>query len=87
MLAFFLCFSTRDLKASNLLFDENYNCKICDFGLSQLKPRGTNLMDGRDGAKGTPLWMAPEVMMGEPFNEKCDVYAFGLILWFFLTRK
>ncbi len=45
----------RDLKASNLLVDENWTCKICDFGLSQFKPRGKNLKDGKDGAKGTPL--------------------------------
>lgn len=77
----------RDLKASNLLLDDNLTCKICDFGLSQLKPRGKNLIDGSDGAKGTPLWMAPEVMMGESFNEKADVYSFGLILWFLLTTK
>lgn len=31
--------------------------------------------------------MAPEVMMGESFNEKADVYSFGLILWFLLTTK
>jgi len=77
----------RDLKASNLLIDTNLNCKICDFGLSQFTPKGKNIMDGKEGAKGTPLWMAPEVMMGEPFNEKADIYSFGLILWFLVTKK
>jgi len=77
----------RDLKPSNLLVDDNLTCKICDFGLSQLKARGKNLIDGKEGAKGTPLWMAPEVMMGEEFNEKADVYSFGLVLWFCLTGK
>jgi len=33
------------------------------------------------------LWMAPEVMMNEPFNEKADVYSFGLILWFLLMKE
>lgn len=77
----------RDLKASNLLVDENLNCKVCDFGLSQLNAKGKSLRDGQDGAKGTPLWMAPEVMMGQPFNEKADVYSFALILWFLLEKK
>lgn len=77
----------RDLKGSNLLIDDNFNCKICDFGLSQLKPRGKNLTDGSEGAKGTPLWMSPEVMMGDEFNEKADVYSFGLILWFLYTKQ
>lgn len=29
--------------------------------------------------------MAPEVMMGAPFNEKADVYSFGIVLWEMLT--
>eukprot|EP01116_Phalansterium_solitarium_P009130 TRINITY_DN2315_c1_g1_i2.p1 TRINITY_DN2315_c1_g1~~TRINITY_DN2315_c1_g1_i2.p1 ORF type:complete len:354 (-),score=61.91 TRINITY_DN2315_c1_g1_i2:93-1154(-) len=74
----------RDLKLSNLLIDDNLSCKICDFGLSQFKS-GESLQD-RQRAKGTPLWMAPEVMMFQPFSEKADVYAFGLILWSLLTR-
>eukprot|EP00005_Dracoamoeba_jomungandri_P004604 CAMPEP_0174258702 /NCGR_PEP_ID=MMETSP0439-20130205/7658_1 /TAXON_ID=0 /ORGANISM="Stereomyxa ramosa, Strain Chinc5" /LENGTH=506 /DNA_ID=CAMNT_0015342317 /DNA_START=155 /DNA_END=1675 /DNA_ORIENTATION=+ len=76
----------RDLKTSNLLVGENYEIKLCDFGLSQIKPTGQNLSDGVEGAKGTPLWMAPEVMSGEEFNEKADVYSFGIVLWEILTR-
>jgi len=40
-----------------------------------------------DLAKGTPLWMAPEVMGFHEFNEKADVYSFGIVLWEFLTRQ
>lgn len=77
----------RDLKTSNLLVDNNNNVKVCDFGLSQIKPQGIDLRDGPQGAKGTPLWMAPEVLMHQEFNEKADVYSFGLILWSLLTRQ
>jgi hypothetical protein len=76
----------RDLKSSNLLIDEHMRVKVCDFGLSQLKPRGQSLLDSEDGAKGTPLWMAPEILSGKEFDEKADVYSFGLILWQILTR-
>ena len=37
------------------------------------KPKDETLEDGRGGAKGTPLWMAPEIMMGRPFTEKVDI--------------
>lgn len=30
---------------------------------------------------GSPRYMAPEVFLGVPYNEKCDAYSFGLILW------
>ena len=71
----------RDLKTSNLLVDENNRIKLCDFGLSQIKQRGEKLLDPKDGAKGTPLWMAPEVLAGKEFSEKADVYRCGLSLY------
>jgi len=70
------------------LVDEHYRVKVCDFGLSQLKPRGVSLSDSEEtGAKGTPLWMSPEILSGKEFTEKADVYSFGLILWQILTRQ
>eukprot|EP00727_Mastigamoeba_balamuthi_P005154 m51a1_g14637 putative sh2 domain-containing protein (514) ;mRNA; r:41786-44872 len=77
----------RDLKTSNLLVDQHFHVKVCDFGLSQIKARGVGLMDSADGAKGTPLWMAPEILMGHEFDERADVYSFGLVLWQMLTRE
>jgi len=77
----------RDLKSSNLLIDENGKVKVCDFGLAQVKPSRAQMLHDEDHAKGTPLWMAPEVMQFKEFNEKADVYSFGIVLWELLTRK
>jgi len=79
-------FIHRDLKTSNLLLDAKLRVKVCDFGLSQVKNHGQMLRDGGTGPKGTPIYMAPEVLQGQDFNEKADVYAFGIILWEFATR-
>ncbi|OIW17521.1 hypothetical protein TanjilG_22633 [Lupinus angustifolius] len=74
----------RDLKSPNLLVDENWNVKVCDFGLSRLKH---NTFLSSKSTAGTPEWMAPEVLRNEPSNEKCDVYSFGVILWELATLK
>jgi len=76
----------RDLKLTNVLLDTDLTAKICDFGLSQEK-YSPFLRDPSTGAKGTPLWMAPEVLRLEPFNEKCDVYSLGILLWCLATRE
>eukprot|EP01112_Ceratiomyxa_fruticulosa_P016566 TRINITY_DN502_c0_g1_i1.p1 TRINITY_DN502_c0_g1~~TRINITY_DN502_c0_g1_i1.p1 ORF type:complete len:506 (+),score=82.07 TRINITY_DN502_c0_g1_i1:199-1716(+) len=69
----------RDCKSENLLLDAHLNIKIIDFGLSCVK--SSNLRE----QVGSPLWMAPEVLKGEPYNEKCDVYSFAVCVWEFLT--
>lgn len=75
----------RDLKPKNLLLDKVGRVKICDFGLSELK-RNDFLQD-RSGCKGTPLWMAPEVLRRQPFDQSVDIYSFGLILWSMISRS
>ncbi|XP_028770766.1 serine/threonine-protein kinase EDR1 [Neltuma alba] len=74
----------RDLKSPNLLVDNNWNIKVCDFGLSRLKH---NTFLSSKSTAGTPEWMAPEVLRNEPSNEKCDVYSFGIILWELATLR
>ncbi|KAM9975096.1 hypothetical protein ACTFIW_008571 [Dictyostelium discoideum] len=70
----------RDLKLANLMISKDKTVKIGDFGFSQVIKTGTTLSDQK-GPKGTALYMAPEVMMKHEFNEKADVYSFGLILY------
>ncbi|WCJ23309.1 protein kinase family protein [Euphorbia peplus] len=74
----------RDLKSSNLLVDKNWTVKVGDFGLSRLKH--ATFLTTKTG-RGTPQWMAPEVLRNEPSDEKSDIYSFGVIMWELATEK
>ena len=68
----------RDLKSANCLVNKHWTVKICDFGLSRI------MLDPpiRDSSSaGTPEWMAPERIRNEPFDEKCDIFSFGVMMW------
>lgn len=71
----------RDLKSDNLLVTQDWTIKVADFGLTRF------ISDKKVMTQvGTPMWMAPEIIMGRKYTEKADVYAFGIILWEILTR-
>eukprot|EP01006_Ploeotia_vitrea_P042471 TRINITY_DN66630_c1_g2_i1.p2 TRINITY_DN66630_c1_g2~~TRINITY_DN66630_c1_g2_i1.p2 ORF type:complete len:545 (-),score=68.93 TRINITY_DN66630_c1_g2_i1:1843-3477(-) len=73
----------RDLKSLNVLLDEYNHVKLCDFGMARVKEQ-TFIVTGHIG--GSPAWMAPECLRGDDFNEKSDVFAFGVLMWEILTR-
>ena len=75
----------RDLKPENILFSNvaDDSClKLIDFGLSKVIDGDQNLK----GAVGTTFYMAPEVITGN-YNEKCDIWACGVILYIMLCGK
>ncbi|KAH8063484.1 protein kinase [Aureococcus anophagefferens] len=76
----------RDLKTLNVLLDEaRRRCKVTDFGLSKsndLNTAATTMATQQGGgAKGTPAYMAPELLGSNTFTEKTDVYAFAILIW------
>ncbi|XP_059730214.1 serine/threonine-protein kinase PAK 3-like [Haemorhous mexicanus] len=66
----------RDVKSDNILLRTDGSVKLADFGLStQLTPE----QNRRCTLAGTPWWMAPEVVTGQPYGPKVDIWSFGIV--------
>jgi eukaryotic-like serine/threonine-protein kinase len=69
----------RDIKPDNVLFDEDGNAFITDFGIATARFHGRLTAVGR--AMGTPHYMSPEQAMGKLVDGRSDLYAVGLLLY------
>lgn len=68
----------RDLKPANILFQNNY-CKLADFGFSRFVDNFNNSL--LKSCVGTPLYMAPQILMRHRYTTKCDIWSLGVILY------
>lgn len=68
----------RDIKASNVLLDSDFQAHVADFGFAKLIPDGVTHVTTR--VKGTLGYLAPEYAMLGKANKSCDVYSFGILL-------
>ncbi|KAJ8569526.1 hypothetical protein ON010_g5734 [Phytophthora cinnamomi] len=66
----------RDLKSLNVLLDSRLRAKLSDFGLSRERSSDDTMTNG----VGTLLWTAPEILRGEAYSEKADVYSYAIVL-------
>lgn len=75
----------RDLKPGNILFDDEGNAFISDFGIAKLTAGQTKLT--ASGIIGTPSYMSPEQAVGENVDSRSDIYSLGIILFEMLSGK
>ena len=80
----------RDIKIENIMVEvlpiaeermSEIICKLSDFGFACVIEPGTNL----NLTLGSPLYMAPEVIKGEEYDQKVDIWSLGVIAYFILT--
>jgi serine/threonine protein kinase/Tfp pilus assembly protein PilF len=69
----------RDIKGGNVMREEGGRILLMDFGLTQQQGSGGS-------ASGTPFFMAPELLEGQPATVASDIYAIGVLLFNLVTN-
>lgn len=80
----------RDLKPQNILIDDDYYPRVCDFGLSKCFSESfqKNINLTMTSQIGTPLYMAPELFRGEKhYDSSIDVYAFSILAYEIVSNE
>jgi LIM domain kinase 1 len=77
----------RDLNSQNCLVKHDDTVVVADFGLARIISSNRKITNGKKRDRrerytvvGNPYWMAPEMMKGKKYDEKVDIFSFGIIL-------
>jgi serine/threonine-protein kinase len=73
----------RDIKPSNIMIKRNGEVKLMDFGIAHTRHLDALTMPGT--LIGTPAYMSPEQILGQPLDARSDIFSFGIVLYEMLT--
>ncbi len=77
-----------DIRPGNILFSENGEPKLGDFGLSAIVSDATRVMEKADRGRAAAVqYMSPELIHGAPPGPAADIYSLGLCFFFMLVGK
>jgi serine/threonine-protein kinase len=72
----------RDVKPANVMVNDNWHCKLADFGVAYV-PSSTMTQTG--AALGSPRYMSPEQVLGLKVDPRCDIFSLGVMLYEMLS--
>jgi predicted ATPase len=76
----------KDIKPENIIISSAGIAKVMDFGIARMPRRGEKQDEG-SGPAGTAAYMSPEQAMGNPLDERTDLYSLGVVMYELLTGR
>ena len=74
----------RDIKPANIIILPDGNLKVADFGIARIE---SSQLTQTGAAIGTPTYMSPEQLLGQPIDGRSDLFSAGVVLYQFLTGE
>lgn len=74
----------RDLKTQNIFLTSSGEVRLGDFGISRVLK---NTMDQAHTLVGTPYYLSPEMVNGQPYDHRSDIWSMGVVLYEMLTLQ